>query len=476
MTPPVAVDGARVGVLGLGRSGRAAARLLTERGAIVYASDVASGEAVESSAAALRGAGIEAGVGGHDPDRLARCDWIVASPGIPPTAPVFALPGVRDKPVLGEIEVASWFARAPIVAVTGTNGKTTTTALLGAVAEAAGIRVAVAGNIGRAFADVICEVGDVEWYVLEVSSFQLHRIRTFRPRIGVILNLAPDHLDVYDDVAAYVADKARIAENMGVGDHLCLNAEDPVVAEIGSGPDVVRHAFHRSADVERGVTVADGWITIRNEPSVADRSEPLEARRRVLEVDEIAIPGAHNVQNALAAALTGTLMGADADAVARALVGFGGVPHRLETVAEAGGVRWVNDSKATNVEAATVGLAAFDGPLVVILGGRHKGSPYAPLVPLLAERSRRVLAIGEAAPLLARELGDVVEVESAGTLERAVERARRIARPGDVVLLSPACSSYDQFEDYEERGEAFRRLVAAGAARSDTPAGAGRSK
>jgi len=445
---PVAVQGARVAVLGLARSGSAAARLLTREGASVYASDVSSAPAVEAAVAGLREEGIEAVAGGHDPARLSASDWIVVSPGIPPQVPALAEAVRRGVPVFAELEVASWFAEAPIAAITGTNGKSTTTALLGAIAEEAGLRASLAGNIGRAFSTAVMEEAAPDWFVLEVSSFQLAGIAAFRPRIAIVLNLTSDHLDRYVDMAAYARDKERIAENQGPDDHLGLNAEDPALASFAEGRPPRRHVFHRTETVTSGATAAGGRIALVGLPDAGP----------VLPADEIALPGAHNLQNALAASLAASLMGIDRAAIATGLASFRGVPHRLETVAEVDGVRYVNDSKATNVDSAGVALEAFDAPLVVIMGGRHKGSSYAPLAPKLG-RARAVLAIGEAAPLIERELGAAARVEQAATLERAVERARAIARPGDVVLLAPACSSYDQFADYEERGARFRELV-----------------
>jgi UDP-N-acetylmuramoylalanine--D-glutamate ligase len=447
---PVAVEGARVGVLGLAKSGSAVARLLARRGARVYASDVSAGGKAAKAAAELEQAGVEIELGRHDPARLAGCDWVVTSPGIPPDAPVLRDPAVAALPIYSEIEVASWFAEAPIAAVTGTNGKTTTTELLGRIARAGGIDASVAGNIGRAFSTAILEDADVEWYVIEVSSFQLARIATFRPRVAVVLNLTPDHLDVYASMEDYVADKARIVENMGPGDALCLNAEDRGLEAFGAGRPIERHFFHRRRPVERGAWVDDGWIALAGERDAG----------RVLPAESLRIPGEHNLQNALAATLAGSLMGVPRAAIATALAEFRGVEHRLETVAEIGGVRWVNDSKATNVDSALVALEAFDAPLVVILGGRHKQAPYAPLAPAREPHGRRVLAIGEAADRIAEELRHAVEVEKAGTLDVAVQRAAEIAAPGDVVLLSPACSSYDQFANFEERGRRFRELVA----------------
>ncbi|HYO45452.1 MAG TPA: UDP-N-acetylmuramoyl-L-alanine--D-glutamate ligase [Gemmatimonadota bacterium] len=447
---PVEVAGARVGVLGLRKSGTAVTRLLADRGAEVYASDISSIDAVTAAAAAIAGPRVQVETGRHDPARLATCDWIVTSPGIPPRADVLRDPGVAARPIYSEIEVASWFAAAPIAAVTGTNGKTTTTALLGEVARAGGIVASVAGNIGRAFSQAVLEDPAPEWYVIEVSSFQLARIAAFRPNVAVVLNLTPDHLDVYGSMADYTADKQRITENMGHGDHLCLNAEDRSLEAFGAARPLERHHFHRWRPVERGAHVEGGWIALAGERDAG----------RVLPTESLGIPGAHNIQNALAATLAGSLMGVSRAAIADALAEFRGVPHRLETVAEVGGVLFVNDSKATNVDSALVALEAFDAPLVVILGGRHKEAPYAPLAPALARRGKRVLAIGEAADRIAEELGGTVAVEKLATLDRAVRRAFEIARPGDVVLLSPACSSYDQFPGYDERGKRFRELVA----------------
>jgi UDP-N-acetylmuramoylalanine--D-glutamate ligase len=454
---PAGIDiaGARVGVLGLGRSGTAVARLLAARGAEVYASDASTAGPVVEAAAALEGPRVAVELGRHDAGRLAACEWIVTSPGIPPHAAVLRHPGVIARPVFSEIEVASWFVSAPIAAITGTNGKTTTTELLGRVARAGGLTAIVAGNVGRAFSRAVLEEPEPQWYVIEVSSFQLARIATFRPRVAVALNLSPDHLDVYPSMAAYSADKARIADNMGPGDDLCLNAEDPALEGFGAGRPVARHFFDRRRPVARGAHVEDGWIALAGEADAG----------RILPAAALKIPGAHNLQNALAAALAGSLMGVPRAGIAAALAEFPGVAHRLETVAELGGVRFVNDSKATNVDSALVALQAFDAPLVVVLGGRHKMSPYAPLATELEKRARRVLAIGEAADRIAEELGAAVPVENVGTLDRAIPRAFEIARPGDVVLLTPACSSYDQFANFEERGDRFRELVAALGAR-----------
>jgi UDP-N-acetylmuramoylalanine--D-glutamate ligase len=456
--PPVPVTGARVGVLGLRRSGRAVARLLARAGARVYASDLAADDETRAAAAELAVEGVEAEPGRHDLTRLAACDWIVPSPGIPPSAPVLVDPRVAGRPILSEIEVASWYAAAPIVAVTGTNGKTTTTELLGHLLRAGGERASVAGNVGYAFSAAVLDDPRADWHVVEVSSFQLARIATFRPHIAIALNLTPDHLDVYPSMEAYGRDKRRIAENQRADDHLALNLEDAALVELYDGVGQARrHGFDRRAPVALGAWFDDGWVALAGEP----------VEGRVVPVDRLRIPGAHNVQNALAAALAAALAGVPGAAIAEGLATFEGVAHRLERVVVDGDVAWVNDSKATNVDSTMVALEAFDAPLVLILGGRHKGAPYAPLGPRLAERARAVLAIGDAAPRIAAELGAVVPVETVGTLERAVARADELARPGDVVLLSPACSSYDQFPNYVARGERFKELVRARARRAE---------
>lgn len=451
MNAPVEIAGACVGVLGLGRSGTAVSRLLARHGATVYASDVSSGKSQTVAAQELEAEGIEAEIGGHDASKLAACDWFAISPGIPPDATVLVEPPVVERPYFGELEVASWFASAPIAAVTGTNGKTTTTALLGSVLTGAGVAASVAGNIGRPFSAAVLEDHVVEWFVLEVSSFQLASIATFRPRVAVVLNLTADHLDTYPDLDAYAGDKARIAMNQGAGDHLCLDAETPELADFGADRAVARHWFDRRRRVSSGAWIDAGEIRLT--PDIAGGGV-------VGSVSDLGIPGAHNVQNALGASLTAALIGAAPDAIRRGLATFQGVPHRLETVGVVDGVAYINDSKATNVESTGVALEAFDRPLIVILGGRHKGSPYAPLREALRARARAVLAIGEAAPRIVADLGEEVEVSVVETLDRAVEEAHQRAESGDVVLLSPACSSYDQFPSFEHRGERFRDLVA----------------
>jgi UDP-N-acetylmuramoylalanine--D-glutamate ligase len=447
---PRSVEGLGVAVLGLGRSGRAAARLALARGAAwVHASDTSDAEPQRAAAAELAGLGARVELGRHDGAVLARADVVVLSPGIPAArTPLAGLPSAR---VVGELELASWYLRSPCAAVTGTNGKTTTTAWLAAMGEAAGLVTPAAGNIGRPLSDVALEADAPDWIACEASSFQLAATESFHPRVAVLTNLAPDHLDRYATFAEYVADKEAVARNLEPGDALVVNGDDPASGTFAPRSRAARHVFTTGRPAGPGIGVVRGTIT---------QLEAGGGEVRIAPAAVVSLPGPHNLQNGLAAALAARLLGVPPDAVAHALAAFRGVPHRLEEVARVDGVRFVNDSKATNVEAAIRALRSFDGPLHLILGGRHKGSPYTPLLREMAGKVRAVYAIGEAADRIARELGGEVPVRRPGTLERAVEEAFRAAAGGDTVLLSPACSSYDQFTDYEARGEAFRRLAA----------------
>jgi UDP-N-acetylmuramoylalanine--D-glutamate ligase len=444
------VAGLRVAVLGLGRSGCAAARLALARGAAaVHASDTADAEPQRAAAAELRELGAEVELGRHDPAVLAGADLVVLSPGIPrERTPLAELPSAR---VVGELELASWYLRSPVAAVTGTNGKTTTTAWLAAIGRAAGLDTPAAGNIGLPLADVALAPEAPDWIACEASSFQLAATESFHPRVAVLTNLAPDHLDRYADFAAYVADKEAVARNLEPDDALILNADDPPSRTFAAGSRAARHRFTAGRPAGPGIGVVRGVIT---------QLEPGGGEVRIAPADVVTLPGPHNLQNALAAALAARLLGVAPETVARGLAAFRGVPHRLEEVTRVDGVRFVNDSKATNVQATIRALRSFEGPLHLILGGRHKGSPYAPLLREMAGKVKAVYAIGEARDLIAEELGSAVPVRRAGTLARAVEEAFRAAAGGDTVLLSPACSSYDQFTDYEARGEEFRRLAA----------------
>ena len=454
-------------VLGLGRSGRPAALLARRElpAARVVALD--EGEVPDEARRELAAAGVEV-ASGEEARLPADAGLLVKSPGVPDASPVVRAAVARGVPLWSEVEFAARFLRQRFVGITGTNGKTTTTALTGAVLEAAGLPAAVAGNIGRALATLPGSLPDEAVVVAELSSFQLEHIVRFRPAVAVLLNLAPDHLDRHGDYRAYVTAKLRLFENQGPGDVALLCADDEgVLAE--------RHAGRLPGGGERG------WFSAVPGRGEGPGGEPLVAgvdaegwvwvraggeRRRLCRRDELALRGDHNLVNSLAAAAAACAAGADPAAAARALRTFPGVPHRLQVVAVVDGVTYVNDSKATNVDATLKALTAYSGDVHLILGGYDKGADFRPLARATAGRVREVLLVGATAGQLAEAFAASAASEPAtppwevcGDLERAVAVAARRAAPGHVVLLSPACASWDQYRDYEERGEHFCRLV-----------------
>ena len=432
-------------VVGLARSGQAAARLLAARGETVRAVDSGHPE----GAAGLQGAGVEVFL---DTDGLAQLEGtrtVVKSPGVPREASVIASALEREIEVVGEMELAWRALPNRFVGVTGTNGKTTTVELLGHLYRSAGEPVAVAGNVGTALSELAGEVEPETTIVCECSSFQLEDTVAFAPECAVFLNLAPDHLDRHADLESYLAAKLRIFANQGNDDVAVYNADDPFAANADLGGCARRVAFCTGAAPECEVAVAEGTIFYDGEPLLA--------------VDELGLFGEHNVANAMAAAAAALSMGIDREAVREGLRSFAGVPHRLEPVAEIGGVRFVNDSKATNVASAAVGLRAFEGGVHAILGGSEKDEPFTPLIDPLRERARACYLIGATGERMARELAPVVEsgveLQRCADLEDAVCKAAAAAAPGEVVLLSPACASFDAFENFEQRGDRFREIV-----------------
>ena len=432
-------------VVGLARSGCAAARLLSRRGEEVRGVD--SGHPEE--AAGLAGEGVEVVL---DTDGLALLDGtrtVVKSPGVPREAPVIAAALERGIDVMGEMELAWRAIPNRFLAVTGTNGKTTVAELLGHVYRTAGEPAAVAGNVGTPLASLAAEVEPDATVVCEASSFQLEDSVAFAPECAIFLNLAPDHLDRHADLDSYLAAKLRVFANQGNDDVAVYNADEPALAGVDLGGCARRVSFCVAAAPDCEVSLAQGTIFYAGEP--------------LLGVSELGLFGAHNVANAMAAAAAALAMGIDREAVREGLRSFAGVPHRLEQVAELGGVRFVNDSKATNVASATVGLRAFDGGVHAILGGSEKGEDFAPLLDPVRERCAAVYLTGASAGRLAEVLAPAAE--AGVTLQRcedlgdAVRRAAAAARPGQVVLLSPACASFDAFENFERRGERFRELV-----------------
>lgn len=445
------VNGKRVLVVGLGRSGISAAKFLRGRGARVTVSDSRSAGALAKEIPALMDAGIMVETGGHGVLTFRRQDLIVVSPGVPVDTPELRQVRSLGVPVIGELELASRFLQGQIVAITGSNGKTTTTTLVGEILKRGGLPTLVGGNIGLPVIDLIAESRPEGWNVLEVSSFQLETVEEFRPRIAAVLNLTPDHLDRHGSFEAYAAAKARITERQDLEDSLVLNAEDKATQRIAGKTRARVFWFSSRRPIKQGAFVYGESIVWLGQEG--GRAEP------VMPVSEIRLKGAHNVENVLAAVAIGRLAGAGAEAIRAAVGEFRGVEHRLELVRTWNGVEFYNDSKATNVDAAMKAVASFAGGVHLILGGKDKDSDYGEMREMLRERVKAVYTIGSAAEKIARQIGGVVKIEGAGTLEVAVAEAARAAVPGDVVLLAPACSSFDQFENYEHRGRVFRELV-----------------
>ena len=449
MTVPSAfnVTGQRVTVAGAARSGLAAAELLSRRGARVTLSDI-RGEI--EGAESLRELGMKLELGGHEEKTFVEADLVVISPGVPPGQPAVAAARARGVPVISEVELAWRWLRGRVIAITGTKGKSTTSVLTGRMLEAAGFRVAVGGNIGAPLSAQVAASTPDTLHVVETSSFQLEQIDTFHPWIAVLLNFSPDHLDRHPTVEAYGAAKARIFENQGVDDWAVVNADDPAVLELARLGRAKKRLFARRAAVAEGTTVDRGWIVGRR----GTHSEPL------VPLAAVHLLGAHMVDDVLAAATVGAIAGASPAAMTAAVEGFRGLEHAMELVAEVEGVRFVNDSKATNVEAARRSIETFDRDLVAIIGGRFKGGDLRILRAPLAARARAVVVIGEARALVREAIGDAVTVYEAGSLEEAVNTAYGLAKPAGVVLLAPACASFDMFRDYAERGRRFKDIVA----------------
>lgn len=448
-----------VAVVGLGRSGVAAATLLRRLGARVYASDAGSSDAVRASAEALRALGVEAQAGTHDLGRLASARMVVASPGVPPDAPPLAAARAAGVPIISEVEVAlAAMAGQRYVAITGTNGKTTVTALVAHLLRALGVDAEAAGNIGTPLSDIALRERRPAWLVLELSSFQLHDTPSVAPAVGVLTNLSPDHLDRYARVEDYYADKARLFRHASGDSQWVVNADDAQVMAMVRDVAGRQHRFAVSG------RFADAFLGGKGKQHLIVHDETLMQR------PELPLLGDHNVSNALAAVLAVLAAVPALDSMdghqrlAAALRTFRPPAHRLEPVGEPGGVLWINDSKATNVASARVAIESMTRPTILLLGGRHKGEPYTSLLDAIARHCRLVLAYGEAADRIEGDLLARAPVQRlAGSFADVVSRARELARPGDAILLAPACSSYDMFANYEERGRAFAALAAEGA-------------
>ena len=435
--------GKKVLVIGLGRTGLAAADYLLRAGAAVRAADRRT--SVEGDAAALAARGAELRLGEEGSQLLAGIDVVVPSPGVPRSSSVLAEAVRRSIPVLSEIELAFAELRLPLVAVTGTNGKSTTTTLLGEMFRRAGRNVFVGGNLGTPFIEAAKT--PYELAVIEVSSFQLEWVRTLRPTIGVYLNLSEDHLDRYQDLAEYAAAKANLFARQTRRDHAVLNGADPVVRAL-AGRLASRAAWFDWQPVERGSYYSNGAVVYRD-----------GGREESFALDRWRLPGPHNVENAMAAVAAARLWGLPPQIVQEALDGFGGLAHRLALVATKNGVSYFDDSKATNVDAVVKALASFTSPVVLLAGGLDKGVDFAPLRQPLREKVRKAIVFGQAREKIYRAIGDAAPVEAVATLQEAVQAAARASRAGDTVLLSPGCASFDEFSDYAHRGRAFCAAV-----------------
>jgi UDP-N-acetylmuramoylalanine--D-glutamate ligase len=446
------LKGKKVLVVGLGKSGLAAALFLRHRGALVTVSDVRSAEALAKDIPALLEEGIMVETGGHGLLTFRRQDLIVVSPGVPLDTPELAQVKSFGLPVIGELELAGRFLKGKTVAITGSNGKTTTTTLLGEILKEAGFPTLVGGNIGVPVVSLIEESTDATWSVLEVSSFQLESTVEFRPNISVILNITPDHLDRHGTFENYALAKERIFAAQDCGDCVVLNADNPRSAAAAARSAGGVYWFSVEHPVARGA-----WL---DEGQVVHRLAHDAATEKIMPLSGIHLKGAHNVENVLAAVCAARLAGATPEAIRRGVEGFHAVEHRLEYVATLNGVEFYNDSKATNVDATAKAIEAFPGGIHLILGGKDKNSDYTQLAPLLRERVRAVYTIGAAAAKIESHLRGVVSIHSCETLDKAVIAAASAARPGEVVLLAPACSSFDQFESYEHRGRVFKEIVA----------------
>lgn len=440
----------RVLVVGLGKSGIAAARFLKARGAQVTVSDIRPAGVIPELPALLD-AGIMVETGSHGLLTFRRQDLIVVSPGVPTNTPELVKVRAFGIPIIGELELGSEFLKGQVVAITGSNGKTTTTTLIGEILKASGRQTLVGGNIGRPVVDMVAQATAESWSVLEVSSFQLETIQSFRPRIAVVLNITPDHLDRHGSFEAYASAKTRITENQTAEDLLVLNAEDEPTKLVAAKTRAQIYWFSPRRQVKQGAFVHGESIFFRSREG--GPAEP------ILPTGEIPLAGAHNVENALAAVCAARLAGVEPEVIRRAVAGFHAVEHRLEFVRELDGVRYFNDSKATNVDATQKAVEAFAGGIWLILGGKDKNSDYSTLAPLLRKRVKAVITIGSAAEKIETQLAGVVKIEKAETMERAVALARQHATAGDTVLLAPACSSFDQFDNYEHRGRVFKELV-----------------
>ena len=450
-----AYRGQTVLVVGAARSGAAAAEFLLAQGARVVLTDMREEPALPVSLDLLRRRARSSGMlvlelGGHQAESFRHCDFVVVSPGVPLAQPLFEESRGAGIPILAEVELAWRHLQGKIVAITGSNGKTTTTTLVAELLRGAGLRAHAAGNIGAPLISMAASSTPEDIYAVELSSFQLEAIHDFHPFVAAILNLTPDHMDRYRDLDAYIGAKQRIFMNQGHADFAVLNQDDPRTAAMAAQVSSAPVLFSRRQETARGAFVRNGRLIHRDDAGERD----------LFGVGEIRLKGSHNLENVLAACSMAILAGAPPAGLAEVIRNFQGVEHRLEFVAEIAGVQYFNDSKATNVDAAIKSLEAFDSNILLIAGGRDKGGDFRPLRPLVEQRVKHLIVIGEAAGKIRSALaGCSVDIRSAGGMDDAVALAARMASPGDIVLLAPACASFDMFRNYEHRGQIYKEAV-----------------
>ncbi len=448
-TDPPELEGSRVVVVGAARSGTALARFLMSRRAEVVLTDSRKAEALGEEVAALSRNGVVLELGGHDEDSFLRADLVAVSPGVPLDAPPLAAARRKGIRVVSEIEVASWFLKGTVIGITGTNGKSTTTALTAHLLEDAGLKAFACGNLGTPLIEFVEEDATDRYYVVELSSFQLEGIETFRPRIASMINLSPDHQDRYRDQREYYAAKARIFLNQQPADHAVLNYDDAGVRGFEPTVRARVHPFSTRQELDHGAFVRHDAIVVRRQGRDTCH----------LPLSEIPLAGAHNLENVMTSLLIADLCGVPMPKARRGVGTFQGLPHRMEKVRDRNSVTWYNDSKATNVGAAARALQSFPGPVVLILGGRDKGGAFADLAPLVHQNVTLLILMGEAREVIAAQLEVRVPTVMAADMSDAVRAADAAATQGTVVLLAPACTSFDQYAGYEARGDDFRARV-----------------
>lgn len=438
-------------ILGAARSGLAVARLLRREGAYVFVSDAKPAESCDDARRMLESIGADYEFGGHTA-RVLESTALVLSPGVPDTLPIVRQAREHGLEITNEIEIAARRCRAPIVAITGTNGKTTTSELTGFIFRSSGMNTYVAGNVGLPFSEIVADADERSVVVLEVSSFQLEHISTFRPRVAVLLNVTPDHLDRYGSFEEYVRTKFRITMNQTSDDTLIYNRDDHNLSTLPEQSMARAIGFSLAQELPFGAFARDGMLILRDPTSGTEEG--------LMQTQEIRIRGPHNLYNSMAAALAARTLGVGFADIRNSLRNFPGVPHRLEPVRELDGVRYVNDSKATNVDSLWYALSSFFEPIVLIAGGKGKKNNYEPVLPLIDERVRAVVLVGDEAAEMEKAFSNHTMVVRAGyDMDMAVQKAQSLAKSGDVVLLSPACASFDMFDNYEHRGEVFKSLV-----------------